>query len=260
MFHPRVLFRTLVPSLALVLLLAGCIMPARDEPRPAETQESGVEEAAESEQVLTITVAADANVRQGPGTEYPARFWLSTDTEVVVTGRNADGTWLQIEHGERVGWIFGALTDMEAEALASLPDTVPADMMVTEPSKPTPEPVVEPEPEPTPKPTPEPTEEPTVEPTAAPTPEPEPQTEAPERVTATVTGTVVNLRMGPGTDYATAGQVREGDQLQVTGRNADGSWLQIMHPAAIGEHVWIYGLANRHRCRHRADLGRGCHG
>ena len=47
-----------------------------------------------------------------------------------------------------------------------------------------------------------------------------------------MTGTVVNLRTGPGTDHATAGQVR------VTGRNADGSWLQVADPTT---RLWLYG-------------------
>ena len=82
----------------------------------------------------------------------------------------------------------------------------------------------EPMPEPTPEPTPE---------TVAPTPEPEPRTEALERVT--VTGTVVNLRAGPGTEHAIDGQARAGDRLNVTGRNADGSWLRIENPNATGK-------------------------
>ena len=233
MFHPRVLFRTLLPVLALVLLLAGCIMPARDEPPPAEAAETGVGAVAEPEQVQTVTVTTDANVRAGPGTDHAARFWLPTNTEVVVTGRNADGTWLQIEHEGRTGWIFGALTDIGAEALAALPDTMPADMTAAEPA-PTPETVA-----PTPEPTPEPTVEPTVEPMPEPEPTPAPATAT--QPTVTVTGTVVNLRRGPGTEHPTDGQVRAGDQLQVTGRNADGNWLRIMHPAATGEQVWIYG-------------------
>ncbi len=68
--------------------------------------------------------------------------------------------------------------------------------------------------------------------------EPAPQTSTSPDVT--VTGTVVNLRRGPGTDYPADGLVYEGDQVSVTGRNAAGNWLQIMHPAATGERVWIY--------------------
>ena len=69
--------------------------------------------------------------------------------------------------------------------------------------------------------------------------EPAPQTST--SLSVTVIGTIVNLRRGPGTDYPTDGLVHEGDQVSVTGRNAAGDWLQITHPAATGELVWIYG-------------------
>ena len=89
-----------------------------------------------------------------------------------------------------------------------------------------------------PAPEPAPTVEPTPEPTPA-TPEPAPQTAV--SLSVTVTGTVVHLRTGPGTEHATDGQVLAGDTLHVTGRNADASWLQVVHPVATGESVWIYG-------------------
>ena len=225
MFQPRVL-HTLIPVLILPLLLAGCIMPARDEPPPAEVEETVVEEVAEPAPPLTVTVTADSNVRTGPATTYRAHFWLPTDSIVTVRGRNHDATWLQIEHEGRAGWIFAALTDVTIEGLATLPDTGPA-----APPEPEPEPAVEPEP--------------TEEPEAAPEPEPEPETPAeaaaPARVTATVTGTVVNLRTGPGTEHATDGQARAGDVLNVTGRNADGRWLQVVDPGNPESRLWIYG-------------------
>ena len=205
--------RKLLSILALVLLLGGCIMPARDEvPTPVPTESPPVEEAAPEPEQLTVTVTANANVRAGPDTEYAVRFWVTEGTVVTVTDRNTDGDWLQIEHGAQTGWIFAALTN----AVIDVQESMTADL----------------EPEPTKDRTitmvPEPTEEAM----------PESTTETPP--TVAVMGTVVNLREGPGTDYPTDGQVRVGNQLQVTGRSADGSWLQVMHPATTGEHVWIY--------------------
>ena len=213
--------RSVVPIglLILALMVAGCVMPDRDEPSAAAV--------ATPASPPTVLVTTDSNVRAGPGIDHAARFWLSSNTEVAVTGRNADGTWLRIEHEDRAGWIFAALTDIEAEALASLSDTMPEEMMAAEPAAPTPVPQAVAAPEPTVEPTPEP------EPPLASTPAVQP--------TVTVTGTVVNLRQGPGTDHPTHGQVRSGNQLQVTGRNADGSWLRVVHPAATDGQVWIYG-------------------
>ena len=224
MLPPRVPFRTLLPGLALVLVLlpAGCIMPARDAPAPAAVEETVVEEVAEPAPVPTITVTTDSNVRRGPGTEHTAHFWLATGAVATVHGRNADSTWLQIEHEGRQGWIHASLTNIMSDVLAGLPDTAPEALMADEPAEPpaapTPEPAV----------------------VAEPTPEPEPEPAAPLRATAIVTGTVVNLRAGPGTEHPTDGQVRAGDQLVATGRNAAGDWLQVRHPVATGERVWIY--------------------
>lgn len=54
----------------------------------------------------------------------------------------------------------------------------------------------------------------------------------------TVTGSAVNLRSGPGTEFAILGQVHEGDSLQVTGGLDD--WYSIYVPR-ISLFAWIYG-------------------
>ena len=216
--RPR-LVHPIIPLVLLlaILQLAACNIPAREapaEPAPdaAEPTEEPVAEPAAED--LTAVVNRNANVRTGPSTDHSVAYWLTAGDEVTVVGRNKAGDWLQIEYEDRPGWIFAALTDT-ADGVAELPAGAP----------PAPEPTPEPEPEPTPEP---------VSPTPAPTPEP-------SLPAVTVTGSVVNLRQGPGTDHATATQVRADDQLHVTGRNADGSWLQVMHPVATGELVWIYG-------------------
>ena len=61
---------------------------------------------------------------------------------------------------------------------------------------------------------------------------------APETLTVRVTGAVVNLRSGPGLDFAILGTVQEGDRLPVTGRTASGAWLQVQAAQAPR---WIYG-------------------
>ena len=218
MFHPRALFRTLAPMLALMLLLAGCVPPPDEppvvEPAPEPTPEN-----------LPAVVNQNANVRTGPGTDFAVAYWLTAGDTVTVVGLNAAGDWLQIEHEDRPGWIFAALTDIAAEGVAEQPAPEPAPEPVAADPIPEPEPMVELTPELTPE-------------TVAPAPEPALQTST--SLSVTVAGTVVNLRTGPGTDHPTNGQVRSGDHLQVTGRNAAGDWLQIMHPAATGELVWVY--------------------
>ncbi len=68
---------------------------------------------------------------------------------------------------------------------------------------------------------------------------------APRRVGAddgpagVVNASVVNVRGGPGTVYAIAGKVRSGQEVVITGRNEDGSWLQICCPVEGEEQTWI---------------------
>lgn len=55
--------------------------------------------------------------------------------------------------------------------------------------------------------------------------------------TVQVAGPVVNLWAGPSLAHAVQGQVRQGDELQVTGISADGQWLQA---AVDGASRWIH--------------------
>lgn len=55
--------------------------------------------------------------------------------------------------------------------------------------------------------------------------------------TITVTGNVVNLRQGPGTQYAVVGSARSGDLLFVTGEAPD--WYRIYIPEK-SLFAWIY--------------------
>lgn len=53
----------------------------------------------------------------------------------------------------------------------------------------------------------------------------------------TVTGSVVNLRQGPGTQYAIVGRAYEGDSLLVTGETSD--WYRVYLPEK-SLFAWIY--------------------
>lgn len=227
----RIKVKNFIGSLLAVAVAAGCVTSATSEasPGPApEDIEPMVEEVIEPP---TAIVNAESNVREGPGTNFPANFWLSTGTVVTVTGRNADGSWLQIEHEGRTGWIFRPLTDIEPSVSAGLPEVEP-ESDPAGPGRGSSEGAAS---------APDnsgsvgaPAEQPTPE------PEPEPEPGPPPPKYAVVTGTVVNLRLGPGTHHGIDGQVVSGDRLNLAGRNADGSWLRVMHPVATGELVWIF--------------------
>ncbi|MBN1583601.1 MAG: SH3 domain-containing protein [Anaerolineae bacterium] len=99
---------------------------------------------------------------------------------------------------------------------------------------PEPEPTKTPETEKDPTPTPEPDPTSTPEPDPTPTPEP---TKVETNQTATVTSNVLNLRSGPGTNFARLGQVRQGDALSILGKNDAGTWIKIVTPD--GTEAWI---------------------
>ncbi len=58
-------------------------------------------------------------------------------------------------------------------------------------------------------------------------------------LSARVTADALNVRAGPGTNYAIVGKLRSGDQVQITGRNEAGTWLQVVYSAAASEPGWI---------------------
>lgn len=94
-----------------------------------------------------------------------------------------------------------------------------------------PTPPAEGQPEATPTPTPEPTA------TPEPTPTPEPTQSVAGAVKATIDSTTLNLRAGPGTNYAKLGVVRQGDVLDVVGRSDDGRWIKVK--ASNGAEAWV---------------------
>jgi hypothetical protein len=78
---------------------------------------------------------------------------------------------------------------------------------------------------------------PTVQPTATATPIPTPQPTVPP--SAWVNADLVNLRGGPGTNYAIVGQARTGDQLTVVGRNEASDWWRVCCPLGQTTESWI---------------------
>lgn len=56
--------------------------------------------------------------------------------------------------------------------------------------------------------------------------------------TAIVTTAVLNLRAGPGTDFALLGRVVQGNRLPIVGRSADSTWWQVK---VAGGDAWVFG-------------------
>ncbi len=124
-------------------------VPPADTPTPAPTA------TATPLPPDAVVLAAQLNVRSGPGTSFSGIGALARDDALEVLGQSADCTWLQVRTATGLeGWVAHMVGDTEYTALnipcASVPE------------------VVVPTPTPRPQPTPQPTAPP-----AAPTPEPE---------------------------------------------------------------------------------------
>jgi hypothetical protein len=56
---------------------------------------------------------------------------------------------------------------------------------------------------------------------------------------AAITAEVLNIRRGPGTNYSVIGQLQQNDVVEIVGKNADSSWLQIVYPAGTIGRGWV---------------------
>ena len=133
--------------------------------------------------------------------------------------------------------IAGEPTPLPTPVKASRPTFTPTPFVAPTdtpiPPTPTPEPLP---PTPTPEPLP-PTDTPVPPP---PTDTPVPPTPTPEPLPfVLVTSDKVNVRSGPGTAYQRVGQVTQGQQLDIVGKNAAGDWWQVC--CLNGQQVWITG-------------------
>lgn len=60
-----------------------------------------------------------------------------------------------------------------------------------------------------------------------------------------VTTSDLNVREGPGQDYPVIGLLPVNTQVEVTGKNPDSSWWQIVYPQGSAERAWIYAPFTR---------------
>lgn len=63
------------------------------------------------------------NLREGPGTNYPTMGTVPAGSEVIVVGRNEDGSWLVVATEGGDVWMTGHsdYVEIDADALAKLP-------------------------------------------------------------------------------------------------------------------------------------------
>lgn len=163
----------------------------------------GIWSAVLAQETVTAQAYRTVNVRSGPSTLYPVIGQLVAETSVEVTGRSdAENNWLRINFDGQTGWVayFTVVVTGDLETLPVAEAAPPAAV------------------------------------TAITT---LPLVEATEEATegAFVTSfRRVNLRSGPGTEFARLDTLDPGDTAPIIGRTEDNEWLQIDFEGQIG---WV---------------------
>jgi hypothetical protein len=81
--------------------------------------------------------------------------------------------------------------------------------------------------------------------TATPTAAQPAATATPAGPPSAVTTADLNVREGPGQNYAVVALVTAGTELEVTGKSPDGVWWQVVYPPGTGGRGWIYAPFTR---------------
>ena len=159
-----------------------------------------------------------ANLRADHSIDAALIGEIRAGTRYPVLGRSAGFPWLllgEVDSGAPKGWVFQELLVVHGNVNA-----VPITDMAIDPAGPAP---------------PENTAEAPAPTAAAATSTPTPGQFG---VSGIVTGEV-NIRYGPGLEYARAGVARAGDQFDVTGYHTLYPWLRIRYEPAAGGQAWI---------------------
>jgi uncharacterized protein YraI len=80
-----------------------------------DTEPAAPPESAEPMSPVRATATTTIRIRSGPDVSFEQIGLLPPSTEVPVTGKNADGTWLFIEHEGLGGWIAGWLASVSGD-------------------------------------------------------------------------------------------------------------------------------------------------
>lgn len=81
--------------------------------------------------------SASANLRAGPGTNYPTVGSAAQDAVLEVMGKNEKGDWWQVKNGDQVAWVAGSVATPGGDVAAV---AVAKDIPTPPPAPPTPTP------------------------------------------------------------------------------------------------------------------------
>jgi uncharacterized protein YraI len=155
---------------------------------------------------LVVTVQQEVRLRVGPGTEWRQLDTLVVGTNIALDGRDVSGLWVRgITQNGQVGWVAARYLTITTDAVFSLPVIDrEAPMSLSAPAA-----------------------------GAVPNqPQAAPQNNAPAATAPTTGGVLasatasVNMRSGPGTNYARVGGLAAGEQFNIDGRDSTVSWVR----------------------------------
>ena len=149
----------------------------------------------------TATALDVVNIRSGPGTQYPAYGVAQKGAKGEVIGVSEDGQW----------WVV----KLPATLVGSGQGWVSADWVET--SNTTGVPVIPP-------------------------PDQQPPVDVPKPPEGAATATAldyVNVRSGPGTQYASYGIAQPGASAEIIGQSADGKWWVVKLPSVDADQGWV---------------------
>jgi uncharacterized protein YraI/beta-lactamase class A len=173
-----------------------------------------------------------ANLRAGPGINYPIVGEITNGTRYPIIGQSARFPWLLLQLPDRQGWVFRDLVVVTG-SLAAVPYTeqildVPPTQAPSDPAAPSPSPFTGGAP---------------IMGTA-PVSTPESTSEAP---TATLSAAAyveaidfANVRFGPDIDFPRVGEIRRGERYAILRRHATFPWLEIVYPNYITGRGWVF--------------------
>jgi uncharacterized protein YraI/beta-lactamase class A len=221
----RFSFQHLIRFMALSLALTVALAAIFGQPGAARSQDLPT-----AAPVAFAEAIKQANLRAGPGIDYPQVGMIVAGTKYPLVGRNAHFPWYLIMLPDSMGWVYVDLVKVTGNI-----DAVPySDAILSV----TPTPGAPPD-------------------TATPAP-----TDAPPANSATLTPALVaatlaaptaspasvmaeaidttNVRYGPGTDFPRTGTISKGQQYPVLRRHALFPWLEIAAPDLPGGRGWVF--------------------
>lgn len=175
---------------------------------------------------VVVAVAAGAIGRVQPNAAAEELTLLPQGAALTAVGRTADGQWIQVEmpDGNLTAWVSRAVVSVTPDI-----DTLPIDGVA---------PDADADDE-----TPETPETPILLPTPTPAPDSDTETPTPDATTGDVVGEAVvrDILLGvyaePDSDSENVAFISRNTRLPVSGRNADGDWVQVV--TEDGDAGWI---------------------